>query len=94
MAFENLFAGAKEMLEKAKHLVEDTTGISVDKIEESLAHPGDLMDKAKAAIANPSELLDEAKAKGAELFNNAKAQVMGGSEAHADTADKAPTETK
>ena len=60
MAFENLLSAAKDMLEKAKNLVEETTGVDIDKIEESLAHP--------------SELLDKAKEKGGELFEKAKAQ--------------------
>ena len=87
MAFENLFAGAKDMLAKAKDLVETQTGIDIDAIEEKLAHPGDLLAQAKETVAHPDQLLAQAKEKGAELFEKAKAQFTGDDteEATADT---------
>jgi fructose-specific component phosphotransferase system IIB-like protein len=77
MAFENLFAGAKDMLAKAKDLVEETTGVDIDAIEEKLAHPGDLLAQAKEAVSHPDQLLAQAKAKGSELFEKAKAPFTG-----------------
>jgi hypothetical protein len=81
MALSDFFSGAKDMLDKAKHLVEETTGIDVDN---AIAHPGDLLDKAKDAIAHPEALMEQAKAKGSELFS----QFTGGT-----TDDKAATAT-
>jgi fructose-specific component phosphotransferase system IIB-like protein len=89
MAFSDLFSGAKDMLDKAKHLVEETTGIDVDN---AIAHPEDLMNKAKDAFAHPENLMEQAKAKGAELFS----QFTGGTagETAVDpTAKTADTET-
>ncbi len=77
MALSDFFSGASDMLNKAKHLVEETTGIDVDN---AIAHPGDLLDKAKDAIAHPEALMEQAKAKGSELFS----QFTGGT-----TGDKA-----
>jgi fructose-specific component phosphotransferase system IIB-like protein len=66
MALSDFLSGAKDMLDKAKHLVEETTGIDVDN---AIAHPEDLMNKAKEAIAHPEALIEQAKAKGSELFS-------------------------
>lgn len=66
MALSDFLSGAKDMLDKAKHLVEETTGIDVDN---AIAHPEDLMNKAKDAFAHPEALMEQAKAKGTELFS-------------------------
>jgi hypothetical protein len=66
MGLENLFSGAKDMFDKAKHLVEDATGIDIDK---AIANPSDFLEQAKDAIAHPENLLEQAKAKGSELFS-------------------------
>jgi hypothetical protein len=63
MGLDSLFSGAKEMFEKAKDLVEEKTGFDLDKIEETLAHP--------------DQLLNQEKEKGSELFQKATAQLTG-----------------
>ncbi len=72
MGLENLFSGVKDMLDKAKNLVEEKTGVDIDNIEETLSHPGDLLDKAKE--------------KGTELFQKAKEQFMGDDSTEAPVA--------
>ncbi len=89
MALSDFFSGASDMLNKAKHLVEETTGIDVDN---AVAHPGDLLDKAKDAIAHPEALMEQAKAKGSELFS--KFTGNGAAEAQPTVENKAAAETK
>jgi fructose-specific component phosphotransferase system IIB-like protein len=74
MALSDFFSGAKDMLDKAKHLVEETTGIDVDN---AIAHPEDLLNKAKDAFAHPEALMEQAKAKGSELFSQFTGDTAG-----------------